>query len=149
MTTLKAFQASLPHTTDTELNSDTYIVPLLVQTAGDMLGMDARAMSENLSPSAYNAQLCDGYRDLAICTATLLSYYGVEEIDPEIVESSKSRIALSVDAQVAIHTRVDRLYRAFRLDEVDHTRAEAQRLWTTLDTRCKVVTGKAFAQVLK
>ena len=84
------------------------------------------------------------YREIAIRTALLLRHHGKQDTEAEV-----SRFTLNLDPMVAISGRVDRIYRAFRLDEPEVLMREAEFLWVTLAARSKDVCGEEFKHVLQ
>jgi len=146
---LKKYQTGLPGLVREVTVDEEYLVPTLVGDVADLLGIPARAKVEEWNPTQVRSTTEEYFTQLVIHTAALLSYYGIEKIDDDLRSSVTSRLSKLQDVRVSLLARADRMYRAYILEEPEHTRMEAQRLWATLEDRSKQLFGKSLAEFLE
>lgn len=125
-----------------------YIVPTLVGDWGAYVEVQANAIATEMSPGHILEAQQSVYRELADGVARLLEVVGVTKISDEAKAAATSRIAQTIPGALAVSRRVERLYRAYYLEETDHVRYEAERLWATLEARSPDLAGCPFQEVL-
>lgn len=140
----KAAAADLP---DNVVGNVDYLVPTLVADWGALVQLDADA-AEFDNEAQITQFRVDAYRQMADTAALLLALYGIESASGDAITTVTSRISSQMDARLQLSSRVDRLYRAYRLGELDHVRYEAELLWVALEYRAEAVTEHSFKEVL-
>lgn len=128
------------------LTKEEYLVPSIVQNVGDLIGVAADLVAGERHMTTANALYVEEYAKLVEGTALLLAYWGIESVDKEYYDAL--RYSKTAPGHVTLLSRVDRLHRAWATDEPEHARAEAQRLWATLEDRCEALVGKPFAELI-
>lgn len=126
-----------------------YLVPTIVGQWGAYVELQAHAVAD----ASYSAEsIAESqqayYRGLADGLARLLALLGVEAVGGDAINAATSRISKTVPAALAVSGRIERLYRAYYLEETDHVRYEAERLWAVLEARSEELAGCPFQTVL-
>lgn len=128
---------------------DDFLVPSIVQNWGDLVGVLPSSIVGEWDTTRIEQGLANSYEAIAAEVATLLAEHGVSEVHEDDLAQARSRWASRVDAWVALSTRVDALYRAYRLRDETALVPAAAKLWATLEVRCSDVTGQAWTAVLR
>lgn len=115
-----------------------FLVPEIVRQWGVVAGTPA---SEE--PKLLQAE----YAALAHMVADLLGLVGITEVSTEAVEHASKRWAARINPWVSIGTRVQALHVAY-LDAQEDVPVAAERLWATLEFRCKAAVGASFVEVV-
>lgn len=148
MLSLSKFQTKIAPSLPDEVNNLDYLVPMVVGMWGHVACTPASAKAASSTPSETMELLASSYRDLATTTAHLLALYGVDAVGGDAIATVTNKLSALVDPLVSIGTRVDRLYRAYRMDELERVRHEAELLWVALEYRCDRITGQSFNKVI-
>lgn len=149
MPSLAKYQARTADRLNPELSGDIdYLVPTLVNDWGMLAGTPARAKVGKWEAATTMDRLSDNYSELVFTTAHLLALFSVEAVGGDAITSVTNKLSAMVDPLVSIGTRVDRLYRSYRMGELDRVRHEAELLWVALEYRCDRITGQTFAKVI-
>lgn len=131
-----ALKTALP----TALNPD-YLVPMIVGEIGEVFGKKAKAVRDGWSAERLGKELISEYGDVCWGTAVLLSQFGIDKV---------SQVALYDNAELDLLDRSGRLYAA-HCDDTEPTWLDeaAERMWFTLATHCRAITGADFDVVLQ
>jgi len=149
MISLADVQSRLPVQRDELAKELDYLVPAVVAFWGDVAGMTARSLSEDWKPKETQVGRAFLYKGLASATAHLLKGFDIDAVGGDEVSVVTSKLASLTDPWVALSTRVDRLFRAYRLGEEERVRHEAQLLWVALEHHCPAINeGQTFEDVL-
>jgi hypothetical protein len=149
MISLADFQATVPSEREELATELDYLVPALVGAWGDLVTCTAADLVERRRADDAQRAQAYHYKQLATHTALLLRGFGIDAVGGDEIMVVTSKLASLTDPWVALSTRVDRIFRAYRLGEEERVRHEAELLWVGLAHHCPAINeGQTFEDVL-